>query len=347
MNVFLTSAKGVAMTYRPITHRAFQWFADTTSIPSVVVGVFIAALFGALGFWLAWVTGVVADVGAGHTSSIALRAIVTNYVMVGYLPLALYYLGVWTFNHIETLTQRFALASRNLAYPRLALNLAGAFGVVAVYLMFMYQPQDPWELIQPSRWTADYVIPLVGVPLMGWFIFRLAYLLAWSAIVISRTAQHIDSIDLLDTSSVKPYAQHGVRSSLLAIISLSITANLWLDPASPVIGTVLTVVMLVAAAVIALFLPTWGIHQRLKSLKQRELDQVRNAITVRRNPQMRSLEDAHQLRTDLLLEQRLQEVSEWPFDAGSYGRVALYIFLGFSSWVGAALVERGLESFGS
>ena len=106
-------------------------------------------------------------------------------------------------------------------------------------------------------------------------------------------------------------------------------------------------VLFVGAAVIALFLPTWGIHQRLQSLKQRELDQVRNAITARPSPQMRSLEDAHQLRTDLLLEQRLQDVSEWPFDAGSYGRVALYIVLGFSSWVGAALVERGLESFGA
>jgi hypothetical protein len=36
-----------------------------------------------------------------------------------------------------------------------------------------------------------------------------------------------------------------------------------------------------------------------------------------------------------------------PFDAGSYGRVALYVFLGFGSWVGAALVERMLGSLAS
>ena len=46
------------------------------------------------------------------------------------------------------------------------------------------------------------------------------------------------------------------------------------------------------------------------------------------------------------LERRLMDISEWPFDAGSYGRVALYVFLGFGSWVGAALVERALESLG-
>ena len=104
--------------------------------------------------------------------------------------------------------------------------------------------------------------------------------------------------------------------------------------------------MFVVAAVIALLLPTWGIHQRLKSLKQRELVQIRNAIASRRSLHTRSLEDAQQLRTDLVLEQRLMNVSEWPFDAGSYGRVALYVFLGFGSWIGTALVERGLESLG-
>ena len=94
---------------------------------------------------------------------------------------------------------------------------------------------------------------------------------------------------------------------------------------------------------VALFLPTWGIHQCLKATKERELRQLRAAISARRAPDARSVEDAQQLRADLAMEQRLLEVSEWPFDAGSYGRVALYIFLGLGSWVGAALVERGLD----
>ena len=96
--------------------------------------------------------------------------------------------------------------------------------------------------------------------------------------------------------------------------------------------------------VLALFLPTWGIHQRLKALKELDLTRIRNAISSRRDPATRSVDDAQQLRTDLALEQRLMQISEWPFDAGSYGRVALYVFLGFGSWVGAALVERVLES---
>ena len=141
-----------------------------------------------------------------------------------------------------------------------------------------------------------------------------------------------------------PYASHGVRSSLLAIVSLSISANLWLDPASPAIGTISSLFMLVVAAVLALILPTLGIHRRLKATKQAELAELRAALAARRDPTTRSVDDAQQLRADLALEQRLMSVSEWPFDAGSYGRVALYIVLGLGSWVGAALVERLLES---
>ena len=110
------------------------------------------------------------------------------------------------------------------------------------------------------------------------------------------------------------------------------------------VGPAATVVGLVLAAVFALVVPTWGIHQRLKALKNGELENVRRAIAARRHPESRSVDDAHQVRADLAVEQRLMEVSEWPFDAGSYARVALYVLLGFGSWVGSALVDRGLGS---
>ncbi len=301
-------------------------------------------VLGGFALWITWLIGTVADVAAGRSPDIAVRAPVTLYVMVGYLPMAIYYLGLWTTDHFEMIARRFALDHKPVLFPRPIANLVGVVGVIAMYFAFLHSTDDPLLLFQPVRWFADFTFSLVGLVFMGWFNFRFLFLLIWSAIAISRTAQHIQSIDLLDTSLVKPYGQQGVRSSLLAVISLSISANLWLDPNAPAIGTAITLIMLVAAAVLALFLPTWGIHQRLKALKQLDLTRIRNAISSRRDPATRSVDDAQQLRTDLALEQRLVQISEWPFDAGSYGRVALYVFLGFGSWVGAALVERVLES---
>ena len=334
------------LTYRPLSDRAFQWLADTASLPPVVVGIALSLALGGLALWLTWLIGIVADVAAGLEPDIAVRAPVTLYMMVGYLPMAIYYLGAWSSDHVERIASNFSIDPAALVFPRLVANVVGLTGSAVMYFLFLHAADEPLLLFMPLRWHAGFVVPLVGLIIMGWFLFRFMFLLIRNAIVISRTAGSIQRIDLFDTSLIRPYAQQGVRSSLLAVVCLSISANLWLDPKAPAVGTAVSVIMLVGASALALVLPTWGIHQRLKALKQVELKQVRQAIAARRDPDTRTADDAQQIRADLAIERRLMEISEWPFDAGSYGRVALYIFLGFGSWVGAALVERLLESLG-
>ena len=332
------------MTYRPFSDRAFQWLADTLSIPPVVAGIALSSALGGLALWLTWWMGIVADVAAGLEPDIAVRAPVTLYMMVGYLPMAVYYLGVWSADHVGKIASNFSMGQITLVFPRLVANVIGLLGSAVMYLLFLHDADAPLFLFMPLRWHAGFVVPLVGLIIMGWFLFRFMFLLIRNAMRISQTARLIRQMDLFDTSLTSPYAQHGVRTSLLAVVCLSISATLWLDPEAPAIGTAVSLIMLVGASALALVLPTWGVHQQLKTLKQVELKQVRRAIAARRNPQTRTVDDAQQLRADLAVERRLMEISEWPFDAGSYGRVALYIFLGFGSWVGAALVERLLES---
>ncbi len=315
-------------------------------MPPVILGIVCSLVLGGVALWITVAIGTVANVTAGALPSIAVRAPVTLYIMVGFLPTAIYYLFFWTRDHHATIVRRFALDIAPIAFPRSAANWAGAFGTITMYFSFLHVAEDPFLLFAPLRWPVEFAFPLVGLVIMGWFNFRFTFLLIWLALAISRTSRQIEAFSLLDPSLVKPYAQQGVRSSLLAVMSLSISANLWLDPESPAAGTIVSIVTLSLAAAVALFLPTWGIHRRIKMLKGEELTLIRGAIESRRAPASRSADDAHQLRADLALERRLDDVSEWPFDAGSYGRVVLYIMLGLGSWVGAALVERLLESLG-
>ena len=335
------------MSYRPASDRVFVWLHETLSVPPVIAGIVLSLALGGFALWGTWLVGIVDDVAAGLAPDIAVRAPVTLYMMVGYLPMAIYYLGVWSNDHLATLASNFTLQQSAITYPRMIVNLVGIAGAVTMYFLFLHDADDPLRLFSPLRWSVDFALPLAGLLLMGWFIFRFMFLLIWNALRISRTARQLDQINLFDTSEVKPYAQQGVRSSLLAVVGLSISANLWLDPNSPTVGTIASVIMLVAASALALLLPTWGIHQRLKSTRETELREVHAAIVARKDPQSRTVDDAQQLRADLAIEARLNEVSEWPFDAGSYGRVALYIVLGLGSWVGAALVERLLEALGT
>lgn len=332
------------MTFTPVSHRVFQWSARFHPLLPLVIGILSTVLLGLFALWVSWATGIVDDVAAGREPDIAVRAPVTLYMMIGYLLVALYYLAYWTSGHLDTISRHFSLDLMAFQLPGKAANLLGALGAIVMYMLFLHGSSDPWLLFQPGRWDAQYFFILAGLLLMGWFDFRFMFLLIWCALEVSRTARQIHRIDLLDTSLVEPYAQHGVRSSLLAIVGLSISSNLWLDPNSPAVASITTLVMLVSATGVALFLPTWGIHKRLNALKRRELKEIRSAIASRRDPESRTLDDAQQLRADLALEQRLMNVSEWPFDAGNYARVILYIFLGLGSWVGAALVERALET---
>ncbi len=334
------------LTYRPLTHRALQWLADNLSLPPVAVGIICTTALGGLALWFSWLIGIVDDVAAGRQPDIAVRAPVTLYMMLGYLPVATYYLMHWTTGHFDELVRQFALDHEAVLFPRSLANWVGAVGSFATCLLFLDIPNNPLSLLTPWIWPAEFTFPFVGLVFLGWFNFRFMFLLVWTALAISRTARQICHIDLFDPPGFKPYAQQGVRNSLLAVISLSISSNLWLDPNSPAIATGTTLVFLIVATVLALLLPAWGIHLRIKVSKQSELKQIRKAIALRRDPDTRSVDDAQQLRADLALERRLLETSEWPFDAGTYGRVVLYIMLGLGSWVGAALVERLLESLG-
>jgi len=332
--------------YRPLTHRALQWLADNLSLPPVAVGIVCTIILGSLALWFSWLIGIVDEVAAGRLPDVAVRAPVTLYMMLGYLPVALYYLMRWTTAHFDELAREFALDQEPVFFPRDLVNWIGAIGSLTTCLLFLDIPSNPLSLLTPWTWPAGFTFPFVGLMFLGWFNFRFMFLLVWTALAVSRTARQIGQIDLFDTSGVKPYAQQGVRTSLLAVISLSISSNLWLDPSSPTIASATTVVLLIVATVLALLLPAWGIHLRIKETKLLELKQIRKAIALRRDPDTRSVDDAQQLRADLALERRLSEISEWPFDGGTYGRVILYIMLGLGSWVGAALVERLLESLG-
>ena len=69
--------------------RVFAWLADALSIPPVVTGIAASLSLGGLALWGAWLIGTVDEVAAGLAPDIAVRAPVTLYMMVGYLPMAI------------------------------------------------------------------------------------------------------------------------------------------------------------------------------------------------------------------------------------------------------------------
>lgn len=96
---------------------------------------------------------------------------------------------------------------------------------------------------------------------------------------------------------------------------------------------------MVALAVVALCVPTWGARQALRRVKTAELDRVRDQILEARE----SREDAR-LPGLLAWEARVQSAPEWPIDARSLRLTGLYVLIPVLSWTGGALVERIVDA---
>jgi hypothetical protein len=132
---------------------------------------------------------------------------------------------------------------------------------------------------------------------------------------------------------------------LLVVIMMSVMAPVAIQPGSGVVGATVNSILMVILAISALILPLRGIHRRIRVQKRLELQVIRRKI----HEESENLLDGsatidHRLTALLAMERRIESVDEWPFDVGSLSRFGFYLLLGLGSWVGAALVERVMES---
>ena len=213
--------------------------------------------------------------------------------------------------------------------------------------LFVAPFADLASYLRLESWTALSVLPWLLVGLLGWWVGRLVHSIVKDALAISRLAARVSEIDLFDLRPLAPFVQQGLRSSLLVVLLVSISSNLALDPAGATLGSALNVAGLGAAALVALVVPAWGIHLRIRDEKRAQLSALRATLDADRRAVLERKPgiDAATARLPgvLALEARLEAVREWPFDASALGRFGFYVAIGLGSWVGAAAVERLLD----
>ena len=153
---------------------------------------------------------------------------------------------------------------------------------------------------------------------------------AWIETALSfragRLVEEHASLDLLDRSRYAPLGRRA-RRNVLCWAFLS------------VFSTFLLVV--VAATVV---LPVRGLKQRLERDRRDRLERIRSQIRVRGESLLEGKVDPGPALADLVAyEQRIADASTWAYETSTLVRAGLYALVGAASWVGAALVERGLD----
>jgi hypothetical protein len=232
---------------------------------------------------------------------------------------------------------RGSLPREVLAVPRGAVWLGIGVGVLmtiaAVEFFAALGPAMHMGLTFVS--LREILIELALFAVMGWA--------AGAAVRLSQLTEARARPDLLDPSAFAPLVRNGTRLAAvwLVLVAIGVPGSMTAPEVfSEAARTVFAMTLAFASlAAIALILPCRGAHQVLRSARRAELELVRGQIAEAR----REREDVR-LPGLLAWEARVEAISEWPIDARALGRTGLFVLLPLASWIGAALVERWVDT---
>ena len=235
-----------------------------------------------------------------------------------------------------------------LTYPRGPLLAVGLVVGVGSALLTATDP-SLWAEGRMPHWTHPAVVWITVRNFVNWWVVSRAMALELMlGRAFSRLGDRLVSVDLLDRSPLAPFGRRALRNVLLwmlltAFVSLTYLGEGW---ASDLM--LLALLALGGFALAAFLLPLAGAHRRIRDLKRAELARVRAAIREARDqtlaPGSGGPTTGGRLADLVSYEARIAAVAAWPIDASMLLRFGLYLAIGFGSWIGAALVERALET---
>ena len=165
-----------------------------------------------------------------------------------------------------------------------------------------------------------------------------------SAGLYSSLARRHARVRLLDAAPLQLFATRGLRLALIWFLGSGIALLLAIGASAQMV--VLGVIALTSAlGVASLILPSLGIHQRMREVKEAELSRVRGEIESRLEALRAGAGNAAgELPALLAWEARVAEVPVWPLGGAVLIRFGLLVLIPVGSWLGGAMVERLVDA---
>jgi hypothetical protein len=334
--------------YRPWLQRAI----DASGLPLAVAGVAIATLqlagfFGWMG--LGWA------LGFGHPSDAWFwqKMVGPNVIMaalIGWAPAAM----AWS--HRRAAAELAALApelragpfdplERLATLPRWPLALVGAAFAALIVPIVRFDPSMHAAFVETHGFGRAWML-FVNAE-VGWLLVRALLEELRVSQVFYDAGARVAELDLFDLTPLEPFARRAVEAVLLGAVSAGLLTLIfagegWASSTLPVL-----LVGMLLPSLAAFVLPLLGVHRRIRAEKRAELARIhararadRDALLAGTAP---AAEAAARLPALLALRAQVADVREWPLDLPSVVRLAAFLALGLASWVGAALVDAGIE----
>jgi len=221
----------------------------------------------------------------------------------------------------------------------LVVSLALALSITVVFWTTPGDPTDLSVLIPEVVWHRVFTPVVILYSLwIGWQIVQGSWRL-------SQASRRIGSLDLLDGEALAPLKSLALMHSL-AVIGLAACASPLGVEAHLVRLTITIWIITAVLAGLGLVLPLLGVRSVIRAERERELAWCDAELRSARDALKSGVEPAGAGRFAEVsaYRSRIEQVSDWPLDAPSFVRFALYLLLPLGSWIGGALVERVVDT---
>lgn len=220
--------------------------------------------------------------------------------------------------------------------------VSAAFGILLAALPpFFVQPtpEAPWN---PAGWNAEVTWHRILGPVIGIGLAWLAHAIITVSLRMSRIAQRLTNIDLLNLAPVAPFAQQGLNHALLLAGLLSIASLMLLETGFMALMVFVGTSTLVLA-VLALLAPVRGVQKRVREAKQEELAWIANQIAGLRAAfrDSQTGRNSGDLADMISYRTLIENVPEWTFTSSTYVRLFVYALIPLASW-GAGIVAEAV-----
>jgi hypothetical protein len=276
-----------------------------------------------------------------------LRIAVVHCILAGYLPGAYYSLLRGARNTVDQLEENLkpAEGTRPVSSAgqigKRRLFVAGVLGVLfTLFTPYLTTPVPPWN---PSTWQPEVWWHRVPSLFIGWWLGWLTAAVQDTSARTSRLASMVTTVDLLDVKQWSPFVRQGLLTALLIVGLISILGLMLIDPTEwrvVVVGVGLGLPL----ALLGLWLPVRGVHQRICLVKEREQEWIREQIRMARD-RLPEAATQGQMADLVAYLQLVEDAPEWPFSVSSLLQVTLYLLIPAASWVGGLLIEGLLGQF--
>jgi hypothetical protein len=282
-----------------------------------------------------------------------LRLAIIHCLLIAYVPTAYVYVIRRARRTVFDLRPTLDCSESDLREVSEAVGSYRWWGLMLVGLMMIAfwihmtnettPPQfSPWawgRLAPEVRWQR-----VLG-PILVWWVGCFFYAVIAESYRLSRLADRLASIDLLDVRPLMPFTRQALSNALLILVGASISSLFLLEGGfMGLITSVWTASVVTASA--SFVQPVRGVRRRIRAEKQAELEWCRGELRRARVALKEGASDPDRARMDEIAayKQLVEGVREWPFDTSTLARFALYLVIPLASWSGGALVERMIDA---